>query len=88
MLEQRANDLFGESLPERMLKDYNAQTYWLSANLKSFLKHTNLPAWLNVAAGYGADGMLGALKINGMTTGNHINRSDIPRKRQFYFLLI
>ena len=27
-LEQRANDLFGSSWPERMLKDYNAQTYW------------------------------------------------------------
>ena len=35
-LNKRADDLFGESWYERMLKDYNAQTYWFSANLRSF----------------------------------------------------
>jgi hypothetical protein len=85
MLEQRANELFGESLPERMLKDYNAQTYWLSFNMRSFLKHSNWPAWLNVAVGYGADGMYGGFENKwNDNLGNEITRYDIPRKRQFY----
>src|SRR3712207_8632374 len=36
-LNMRANDLYGSSFAERMIKDYNGQTYWLSANLKSFM---------------------------------------------------
>lgn len=85
MLDKRADDLFGKSWYERMLKDYNAQTYWFSANIKSFFKQSNLPAWLNVAVGYGADGMFGGFdnKWND-TQGNPITRYDIQRKRQFY----
>ncbi|WP_276502683.1 DUF2279 domain-containing protein [Terrimonas pollutisoli] len=84
-LEQRADDLFGKPWYERMLKDYNAQTYWLSFNLRSFLKNSNLPAWLNISFGYGADGMLGGFE-NKWTddADNEISRTDIPRKRQFY----
>ncbi len=85
LLNERANDLFGKTWYERMLKDYNAQTYWFSANLKSFFPQSNLPAWLNVSFGYGADGMLGGFKnIWADANGNTINRFDIPRKRQFY----
>lgn len=84
-LEQRADDLFGRSWYERMLKDYNAQTYWFSANLKSFLPKSNIPVWLNVAVGYGADGMFGGFENKWMDNlGNDIIRNDIPRKRQFY----
>jgi hypothetical protein len=85
VLEQRADDLFGKSWYERMLKDYNAQTYWFSANLKSFLPESNLPAWLNVAVGYGADGMFGGFENLWIDQlGNDVIRNDIPRKRQFY----
>ncbi len=85
-LNKRADKLFGSSWYERMLKDYNAQTYWLSVNLKSFAKNSKLPAWLNVAVGYGADGMLGGYKNiwDEGDPGFPINRTDIPRKRQFY----
>jgi len=48
----------GESFLQQALKDYNGQTYWLSANLWSFAKESSLPKWLNVAFGYGAEGML------------------------------
>ena len=85
LLNERADDLFGKTWYERMLKDYNAQTYWFSANLKSFFPQSNLPAWLNVSFGYGADGMLGGFKNTWAdANGNTINRFDIPRKRQFY----
>lgn len=85
MLEQRAGSLFGKPWYERMLKDYNAQTYWFSANLHSFFKNSKLPSWLNVAVGYGADGMFGGFE-NSWTdkNGNLVTRYDIPRKRQFY----
>ena len=85
MLETRANSLFGNNWNERMLKDYNAQSYWLSANLKSFLPETNIPKWLNVAVGYGADGMFGGYKNEWTDAQNNlVTRYDIRRMRQFY----
>ena len=85
MLDERADSLFGTSFYERMLKDYNAQTYWLSTNIKSFFPKSNWPAWLNIAVGYGADGMFGGFE-NKWTdeSGNEVSRYDIPRVRQFY----
>lgn len=73
-------ELLGEDFNEQLLKDYNGQTYWLSVNIRSFFKNSKIPGWLNLAVGYGADGMI---------TGN--TKSDIPplfpefeRNRQFY----
>ena len=85
-LNERSNELYGSSLPERMLKDYNGQTYWLSANLKSFCKQSKLPPWLNVAVGYGATGMFGGTNNiwTDPETGVTIDRSDIQRSRQWY----
>lgn len=85
-LTQRANELFGSTWYERMLKDYNGQTYWLSVNIHAFRPQSKWPAWLNVAAGYGADGMLGGFENlakdeNGLIT---FDRRDVPRLRQFY----
>jgi hypothetical protein len=77
---------FGTSTLEQMLKDYNGQTYWLSFNLKSFLKTSKIPAWLNLSVGYGATGMFGA-KYNGYIdeeTGQKIELYHIERRRQFY----
>ncbi|TMI86055.1 MAG: DUF2279 domain-containing protein [Bacteroidetes bacterium] len=86
MLDERANDLFGESWTERMLKDYNAQTYWLSANLKSFFSKSRLPAWLNLSVGYGADGMFGGFQNKWIDVDSAVvvDRTDVPRVRQFY----
>ena len=52
-------DLLGSSMPEQILKDYNGQTYWFSANLYSFSKKSKIPKWLNLALGYGAEGLIG-----------------------------
>lgn len=80
----RRNQLFGKSLPERMLKDYNSQTYWLSANVASFLKDAKLPRWLNMAVGYKSNGMLGGFE-NKWTDkqGGTFSRPDIERVRHF-----
>jgi hypothetical protein len=52
-------DLLGNSLAERLIKDYNGMTFWLSVNLSSTLGSQALPPWLNLSVGYGAYGMLG-----------------------------
>lgn len=83
----RADELFGTSFSSRLLKDYNAQTYWLSLNLRSFFPKTKLPEWLNIAIGYGADGMLGGFNNkkyddNGLLI---FDASDTKRYRQLYF---
>jgi hypothetical protein len=86
-LQNRADDLYGSSFQGRLLKDYNAQTYWLSANVKSFFPQTTLPAWLNVAVGYGADGMFGGYEniARSKTDGSvSFDRRDIKRYRQWY----
>jgi uncharacterized protein YfiM (DUF2279 family) len=75
--------VLGSTYSEQMLKDYNGQTYWLSANLHSFWKGSYIPKWLNVAVGYGGEGMI---------TGEDdlVNTVFLPedhRVRQFYFSL-
>jgi uncharacterized protein YfiM (DUF2279 family) len=75
-------DLLGDEFPETLFKDYNGQTYWLSGNIKSFLKEdSKFPAWLNIAAGYGAEGMTGA-NDNSKTDAAGYPVSE--RYRQFY----
>ncbi len=63
-LENRANDLFGSSFAQRYLKDYNAQTYWMSFNLKSFFEDSSIPNWLNLAIGYSGENMFGGFSNN------------------------
>jgi len=73
----------GSNLPQRMLKDYNGQTYWLSFNIASFLPASaNFPRWLDVSAGYGAEGMIGAFKNPTEADGRPV--PDFKRYRQFY----
>jgi hypothetical protein len=85
VLRQKADDLFGTTFWERTLKDYNAQTYWVSVNIADFLPESRWPKWLTVSAGYGADGMLGGTD-NTWTDEHNIERdySHIHRIRQFY----
>ena len=85
-VEIRADALFGPSFQERLLKDYNGQTYWLSFNLKSFAKDGRLPAWLNLAVGYGAQGLYGGFENRAFDKNGSItfDRRDIARQRQWY----
>ena len=82
-LRERRNELFGASLAERILKEYNAHTFWLSTNLHSFTGG-KLPKWLNVALGYHAEGMYGGFE-NRWTDrrGNVFDRTDIQRTRHW-----
>jgi VanZ family protein len=81
----RRNQLFGENALGRVLKDYNSQTYWISANLKSFFPNSNFPKWLNISAGYSSDLMLGGRdNLWAGPNGNIKDHTDIPRIRRFY----
>lgn len=85
-LNGRADRIFGKTEIEQLIKDYNAQTYWLTANLKPFLPRSNIPEWLCISFGYGVEGLFGARSNvehdkNGTVT---FDRSDIPRYRQWY----
>jgi hypothetical protein len=74
----------GANGPQRMLKDYNGQTYWLSVNISSFLPgNSGFPRWINAAAGYGAEGMISAVTNPKELHGKAI--PDFDRYRQFYF---
>jgi len=80
-IEEVALQEFGTGV-EAVFKDYNAQTYWVSANIHSFLpKETKYPKWLNVAVGFGADQMLHAT--------DNVNKgiNEIQRRREFYLSL-
>jgi hypothetical protein len=66
--EYRPDEL-GSNAAQRILKDYNGQSYWLSVNIYSFLEQrSSFPQWLNAAVGFGADGMTGGRK-NPLTYG-------------------
>ena len=70
----------GNNHLERVLKDYNGQTYWLSFNLKSLfqIKDVNSPDWLNLSFGYGAHFMKQPYPKEG---------GIVFRKRQYFLSL-
>jgi uncharacterized protein YfiM (DUF2279 family) len=85
-LQTRADALFGKSLPERWLKDYNRQTYWLSGNLQALMPQKKIIPWLNIAIGYGAEGMFGGYENRAFDKDGNVvfDRRDIKRYRQWY----
>lgn len=70
-------DVLGATIIEELLKDYNAQHYWLSIDLSKF---TSLPKWLNLAVGYGAQGMVYARDEQNTAIG-------LSPRRQFYLAI-
>ncbi len=84
-LMRRRDQLFGSSGMERILKDYNSQTYWLSANISSFIRQSRVPKWLNISLGYGASGLYGGMEnIWTDKEGTRFDYSNIKRERKFY----
>ncbi|MGV6831295.1 MAG: DUF2279 domain-containing protein [bacterium] len=72
----------GDGFTEELFKDYNGQTYWLSFNLFAFTQSSFFPKWLNVAVGYGAEGML-----NGRSSLQITEFNQNERYNQFYLSL-
>jgi hypothetical protein len=77
-------DQLGYNSLQSILKDYNGQTYWLSASIGSFIKKEHrFPDWICVSGGYGAKGMLGPQSNPEYDDeGNPLPQFD--RVRQYY----
>jgi hypothetical protein len=78
-------DVLGKTDIQQIFDDYNGITIWISANIHSFLKKdSKFPKWLNIAFGYGAEGLL---------YGNNLDDYEGPplpvydRISQFYLAL-
>lgn len=79
-------DVLGSTSLQKVIKDYNGQTYWLSGNIHSFLrKESRFPRWLNVAVGYGAEGMTGGSENVTDYEGEPVPEFERTRK---YFLTL
>lgn len=86
LLKERAEVIYGTNVAERILKDYNAQTYWLSVGVHDFYKPW--PRWLNVALGYSAEDMYGAYYNTWKDVkGKYHDQSAIQRYRQYLLSL-
>ena len=80
-------NLLGGSLPQKMLKDYNGQTYWLSGNLQYLTGYKKIPNWLCASVGYSINGFVGATDNIFESKGITYNYSNIRRYNQFYLSL-
>ncbi|MBK8806053.1 MAG: DUF2279 domain-containing protein [Bacteroidales bacterium] len=80
-------NVLGKTLPEKLLKDYNATTFWLSFNLKSLTKISAIPSWLNIAIGYGANGLTGGKENYFDTACNCYPIANSLRTPQVYISL-
>lgn len=78
--------MLGNNIPERMLKDYNGQTYWIDLNPERIkIRPKFWPRWLGINLGYGADGLLGGDdNIWTDKDGSVNNYSHTKRYRQYY----
>lgn len=83
--QNRVNSLFGAQGIERVLKDYNSQTYWISANIHDFFPRSRIPGWLNISLGYNARLMLGGREnIWTDEAGITYDYSSVPRYRRIF----
>lgn len=87
-------DALGRNIQEWILKDYNGQVHWLSFRVHSFLPEGNFksyyPRWLNLAVGYGGNGMIGRYCQNGDIPGGNCDPQsviDAREYRQYYLAL-
>lgn len=74
-------EMLGASRAERMLKNYNGQTYWLSIPTQWIAKKA--PKWLCISAGYSIDGYIGGNDNLFESQGVMKNFSHVQRNREF-----
>lgn len=82
---KNSNGYFGETSLNRLLKDYNGHTYWISMPLNKFVFKQSLPPWLNIAVGYGANGMYG--EFENIKSYNGFEIPETERYRQYLLSL-
>ncbi len=67
-------DVLGATFMEQVLKDYNGQTYWFSANIRLLTNFERIPPWLSLSVGYGANDMLRAREVQNSAEGHQMYR--------------
>lgn len=88
VVRERVKEIYGTHLLEKLLKDYNAQTYWLSFNPNLFAAKLPWPQFLNFSIGYGSSGLYGAYENAWIDNQGHYINLDVqsnPRLHQYYF---
>lgn len=74
-------NVLGSHWNDRLLKDYNGQTYWYSFNIRKFIgEQAFIPKGLCLSVGYGADEMVFGSEVQNALNGYH-------SYRQVYFSL-
>lgn len=63
---QMRPEVLGNNLGKELVKDYNGQTYWMSVDMDKFIR---FPKWLNLAFGFGAEGMVYARDAQNIAAG-------------------
>lgn len=81
----QANGYLGRTVWGRYSHDYNGHTYWLSINANRIFLKTKLPGWINIAAGYSANGMFGPFE--NIKSYGGVNIPETQRYRQFLLSL-
>lgn len=82
---KQANGYLGRGF-DQLFNEYNGHTYWLSVGLKRLAPRWNaLPDWLNIAAGYSANGMFGEFENRRSYRGVAI--PETQRYRQYLLSL-
>jgi len=85
---QARPNVLGSNFAERIMKDYNGQTYWLSFAIADvFPVGKKFPPWIAFAIGYGAKGMYGGFDNVWESKGATYDFSSTKRERQFYAAL-
>jgi len=77
----QANGFLGKTTFDSYLDDLNGHTYWLSFNASRLFPGSKLPRWINIAAGYSANGMFGAYE--NLSSYGDIPIPETQRYRQF-----
>lgn len=81
-------NVLGSTTAERILKDYNGQTYWLSIAPAAFLdESTSFPSWLSIALGYSADQKLVGDEDEYTHYGPLDESTNFSAQRQYLFSL-
>ena len=77
-------EVLGYTHVERLLKDYNGQTYWLSFSPSRFLKNSSIPKWICLSIGYSPDAKL--VGDQNTYTDYSVNNSFTYRAKQQWLL--
>jgi hypothetical protein len=82
---RNANGSLGRTALDRLFSDYNGHTYWVSMPVNRLWRDHRIPAWLNIAGGYGANGMYG--EFENLAIHDGVALPEAARYRQLLFSL-